>query len=87
MSDKEQLYYVECARYVVGNCMLFWRPYSNGYTTELDKAGLYTADEVRGMRKFDIGWPKEVIEGAVAKHVRRDVLRGEDVKTINGKWS
>ena len=81
----EQMYYVEDTRSIVGNCMLWWGPNRNGYTTELDSAGLYTAGQVQGMRPTDVGWPKEFVEVHVVKHVRRDVLRGETVETVQGR--
>lgn len=83
--SKEQMYYVEDTWQIVGNCMTWWRPNRGGYTTELDSAGLYTAGQVRGMRPYDVGWPKEFVEARVTKHVRRDALRGETVETVQGR--
>lgn len=34
-------FYVLDARSVVGNCALWWRPKGQGYTCELDEAGVY----------------------------------------------
>jgi hypothetical protein len=83
----EQLYYVQQTNQVVGNCMLLWGIASQGYTTEVSKAGLYTKEDVQGMRKTDIGWPKEVIERNVTTHIRADTIRHEEnVETVKGKW-
>lgn len=82
----KQLYYVQDSRQIVGNCMLWWCPDRRGYTTQIDEAGLYTADEVASMRDTDIGWPKELIESCIVKHVRRDHVRQKDrAETIRGK--
>lgn len=84
----EQLYYVQDTRQMVGNCMLLWGIANQGYTTEVDKAGLYTKADIKGMRKTDIGWPKEVIERNVTTHIRRDTMQQqEDVETVEGRWA
>ena len=40
----EKLYYIKTQGYV-GNCVLWWRLKSQGYTTDLNKAQKYTNDE------------------------------------------
>ncbi len=85
---KEQLYYVHDTRQggCVGNCALWWGKDRKGYTTQLEDAGLYTADEVRGMRETDVGWPKEFVESIAVRHVRVEPMREYDtVKTVKGR--
>ena len=82
----EQMYYVQDTRQMVGNCMLWWCPNGQGYTTQIDHAGLYGASAVKGMRESDVGWPQEFIERHVCKHVRRDnIAQADTVETIRGK--
>lgn len=71
----EQLYYVQDARYYVGNCILWWRNEGMGYTTDLDDAGLFTASEVASMRDTDIAWPQSDVENHLVRHVRIEALR------------
>lgn len=49
------LYYVQDKRAAVGNCMLFWGQNGAGYTCDLDRAGKYTAEQVRGMVSEPVG--------------------------------
>lgn len=70
----EQLYYVQDTRQIVGNCVLWWCPDSNGYTTQLNEAGLYTRERVLRMRDTDRPWPKELVESCVVTHVRQGHL-------------
>jgi len=67
-----ELFYVMDGRTVVGNCASWWCPDGKGYCCNLDDAGLYTADDVAGMRDTDIPVPREVAERLVVRHVRRD---------------
>jgi hypothetical protein len=71
----EPLFYIQDARSVVGNCVLWWRPNGHGYTTELKDAGLYTAAKGRGLRETDVMVPKEIAESLVVTHVRADSMR------------
>ena len=79
----EQLYYVQDARDCVGNCILWWCPARKGYTTELDKAGLYTRAQVLDMRDTDKAWPKEIVEATTVRHVRADSLRRSIAAELN----
>lgn len=74
MAD-EQLYYVQDTRSYVGNCVLWWGKDRRGYVCCIDEAGLYTADEVRGMRPTEIGWPREVVERNAKRFVDHQDLR------------
>ena len=69
------LYYVADARAVVGNCMSWWCWEGKGYTCELDEAGWFTGEQVRGMRDTDVPWPIGFIDAVAVRHVRRDLLR------------
>ena len=42
MNDK---YLIACLRYDSGNFLLLWGPKRNGYTTNLNGAGVYTKEE------------------------------------------
>ena len=66
----EPLFYVQDKRTVVGNCALWWCPDNKGYTCDISKAGLYTAQQTMSMRDTDIPWPKELVEKLVISHVR-----------------
>lgn len=72
------MYYVQDKRQTVGNCVSWWARERRGYTTQIDEAGLYTIEEVRGMRYTDIGWPQDVVDRLIVKHVRLDILRQVD---------
>jgi hypothetical protein len=71
----EACFYVLDARTVVGNCAMWWCPDGKGYTCELDKAGLYTADDVRGMRETDVPIHRDEVAKLVIQHVRLDHMR------------
>ncbi len=79
-NDTEQLYYIQfTGQGFVGNCMLLWRPNGNGYTTELDKAGLYTTDRLENLRDTDQPWKQETLRAAAVLHVRGEGLFKSDV--------
>jgi len=72
----EQLYYIRDIRSIVGNCALWWRPDSRGYTCDLDQAGLYTEKQARSIcrnRDSDVAYREEDVERAAIRHVRFDV--------------
>ncbi len=71
----EQLYYVQDTRQYVGNCALWWCPDGNGYTTQIDEAGLYTRERVMTMRDTDRPWPKDLVDAYTVTHVRLDTLK------------
>jgi len=79
-------YYVEDSRRPVGNCMLWWRPEGKGYTTQIEEAGLYSAEQVKQMRSSDVGWPEPFVRKHLVGHVRRDRLKQADrPRTVKGK--
>lgn len=80
-----QLYYVQDTRPVDGDCALWWRPNSRGYTTDLSKAGLYTRDQILRMRDTDVGWPREYAEAPAVPHVGIGRLRENGRRTVRGR--
>lgn len=75
--EKEELYYIQDSRQIVGNCVLWWKPESKGYTTQIDETGLYTKDEADHIAKgrgTDKPWPKSIVDKYIVKHVRMDML-------------
>lgn len=72
--DPNALYYVQDSRQVVGNCALWWRAESAGYTCEIGEAGWYSGTEAASMRETDIPWPVGEVEKIVVRHVRAEGL-------------
>ena len=66
------LYYVQDARGLVGNCASWWCANGQGYTCDLDRAGVYSGREARTMRETDIPWPLDHVAHRVIRHVRDD---------------
>lgn len=79
--------YILDNRTVVGNCALFWAPDGNGYTCDLEKAGLY--DPGYSSRDTDIDIPADIAKACAVTHVRLDTLRAEmekrGLKLRNGR--
>lgn len=71
VADEE--YYVQDSRQNVGNCGSWWRPNGQGYTCNLDDAGVYDGRACSRMRVTDIPWPRTYVEEHVVRHVRVDV--------------
>lgn len=69
------LYYILDARCVVGNCCSWWRPCGNGYACNLDDAGLFTEEEIKGKRETDVAVPQAVAERLAVRHVRIEHLQ------------
>lgn len=70
----EQLYYVQDNRQYVGNCVLWWAKDHKGYTCDLDRAHVFTKDEMWRIcgshgRGSDIPWRKDVIDKLIVHHV------------------
>ena len=91
MNNDEKLYYIQfTGQGFVGNCMLFWCPDGNGYTTELDKAGLYNEERLKNLRPLDQPWPKKMIDAAALRHVRGEGLFASEVGLLyddeRGGW-
>ena len=65
-------YYIQ-NRLPVGNCVLWWREGGNGYTCDLDKAGLFDETEapkiVKSRPDIDIAWKRYDVEAYAVRHV------------------
>jgi hypothetical protein len=68
-------YYIQDSRGYVGNDVLWWRPNGNGYTTDLNEAGVYTREEAYGKRETDVAWPVEHINPLITRTVDMQRLR------------
>jgi hypothetical protein len=80
MTDEPKDYVVWYTRNFSGDCVIFWRPDGNGYTTNLDEAGRYTktqAEEIATRRGLEKAVPLKAAEAAARRHVTADGLRGE----------
>lgn len=58
-------FYLQDNRSYVGNDILFWAKDGKGYTTDLNKAHIYTKEEAvkqHQSRETDIPWPKDYID-------------------------
>lgn len=72
VADKE--YYLQDARSVVGNCILWWGKESKGYTCDLKDAGRYKGALAFGHCDTDIPWPCNVVDDNTVVHVRAEPL-------------
>lgn len=70
-------YYIQDRRQFVGNCILWWGIDSQGYTCNLDQAGVYTGAFCRGRRDTDIPWPKAYVDAHTVRHARGDAAAFE----------
>ena len=74
----EDLYYLQDSRGYVGNDVLFWAKGSAGYTTNIDKAELFTKEQAmlqNKCRETDIPWPE--------KYIRNKTRPAVDMQYIN----
>lgn len=55
--NKEEKYYLQDSRGVVGNFLLFWRKDHHDYTTDIDEAHEFTLEEALSHRETDVPWP------------------------------
>lgn len=82
----ERLYYLQDTRQYVGNDILWWAKDSHGYTCDIDKAHVWTWDELR--TEYDRGldrsvvraWPKEYIDARVKRHVDMQYCSTQGIK-------
>lgn len=85
----EDLYYLQDSRDHVGNDVLFWAKGSSGYTTNIDKAELFTKEQAVSQnkcRETDIPWPKSYIDKKTIPAVdmqyinRNEALQGTGIE-------
>lgn len=71
----EKLYYIQNGW--VGNAILWWAKDSKGYTTEIDKAGKYTKEEVKDIikRPQDVAWECSHVDNNIS--ARKLVIDGQ----------
>ena len=78
LKKEEQLYYVQDSRSYSGNCILWWAKDHAGYTCDLDKAHIFTREEVSRIRRpTDVPWPKEEMDALAFRHVSMQSLPEE----------
>ncbi len=61
----KEAFYLQDRRGFVGNDILWWAKDGKGYTTDINKAHIYTKDKAvrqHRCRETDIPWPKEYID-------------------------
>lgn len=85
MSGDERRFYILDVRTIVGNCALWWRPNGQGYTTDLNEAGLYSEAHARAHRETDVAVPEEMARACSQVHVRVEQLR-EMLDQAGEKW-
>lgn len=72
----ERPLYILDSRDVVGNCAVWWRPNGEGYTCNVDEAGVFDKPPDK-LRPTDFVVPKELVDRHTVKHVHMGALRGE----------
>lgn len=74
-------YYIQYTKQFVGNSVLWWRPNRGGYTSDIDQAGIYSAEEARRIERrrdgTDKAWPRSVIDRIISQHVDAQKLPQE----------
>lgn len=83
----DKLFYLQDARQIIGNTMLWWAKDHHGYTTDLAKAHVFTEDEITREGGFtdrttDVAWPKEYIDERA--RLRVDVQITDQSQAIKG---
>lgn len=67
-------FYIIDTRTIVGNCALLWAPKGQGYTCDLDGAGLFTFEQASSHRETDIPLARDLADRYAVRHVRVDTL-------------
>jgi hypothetical protein len=87
-TEIEPLFYIQCISNYAYDYILWWKPDSKGYTHDLNKAGLYTAEEAQSicaMRGEEVAWPEDVIKKHIEASVSIEVLRQNELRPSFGK--
>ncbi len=74
------LFYIQDSRSYVGNDVLWWRPNSEGYTCQIDEAGLYDEAFCLGARDTDIIWRWEDMKPLATRVI--DIQRMRDIESV-----
>lgn len=74
MSEEKQKYYILDSKSPAGNCAVWWRPSGMGYTRDLREAGVYTKEQLPGLRKTDIPIPVEEVTALAELHCNKNAL-------------
>lgn len=70
-------YYIQCTGEYVGEVALWWKPNNQGYTCDLNLAGVYPAEEAQRIvdrRPIDVAWETKTVENRTCTHVHMDQL-------------
>lgn len=80
----QEMFYLQDTTSFLGNGMVFWKKNRAGYTSDLNKAELFTKDEVlkqNSIRGTDVGWAKSYID-SIEKTITVDVQLADRDKRI-----
>ena len=79
-------YYIQDTRSYVGNAVVWWGHDNSGYTSYIEKAGLYTEKQAREIckRKTDIAWPEAHIKQAIRQIVDSQFLDSKKARFKRG---
>lgn len=79
-------YYLQDNRYILGNCMMFWRE-GGGYTSNVTKAEVFTKEDAvrqNQCRDSDIPWPKSYIDARLSQTVDVQHVSEEEALELSG---
>jgi hypothetical protein len=83
--DSEPLFYIQNVGFN-GNCLLWWRPNGNGYTTDLNDAWKVSEAKARSIcrsrPKEDIAWPASEIDRIASRHLNCEHLWRECIAPL-----
>ena len=80
--DSGAVYLIQDSRTYVGNDVSWWRPDSEGYTCQIDEAGLYTEDFCRRLRSTDVVWRAADIFPLATRVVDVQRIHSADLKPV-----
>ncbi|MFJ4387846.1 hypothetical protein ACIP02_26430 [Pseudomonas sp. NPDC089408] len=74
-----QQFYLQDSRSNTGDGLMFWA-LGGGYTTNLDKAELFTQEQASGHRETDIPWPKDYVDARAHLGVDHQYISLEEAR-------
>lgn len=80
----DERFYIQHTECFAGDYILWWGPDNNGYTYDLDRAGLYSkqdASQIVAMRRRERAWPESLARNAANTVVSIERLRRLERKT------